>query len=125
MDVTPPYVLVGHSIGGIHVRVYQNMYPNDVVGVVLVDSGHPDQWRRLPPQLLKWNALRKLDFKLGTCQCGSVFQGFLKYAVMAPPKFEMNCGQSSAMHDGLKHRKLSTTVLTSAPMKFAAVVRSV
>lgn len=38
-----PYVLVGHSVGGMHVRVFAGMYPKDVAGVVLVDSTHPDQ----------------------------------------------------------------------------------
>lgn len=38
-----PYVLVGHSVGGLHVRVFAGMYPKDVAGVVLVDSTHPDQ----------------------------------------------------------------------------------
>ncbi len=41
-----PYVLVGHSIGGFHVRVYAAHYPNDVAGIVLVDSSHPDQFAR-------------------------------------------------------------------------------
>ncbi|HYJ86525.1 MAG TPA: alpha/beta hydrolase [Pyrinomonadaceae bacterium] len=35
--VKPPYVLVGHSFGGPFVRVYADMYPNEVVGLVLVD----------------------------------------------------------------------------------------
>lgn len=38
-----PYLLVGHSVGGFHVRVFAGMYPKDVAGVVLVDSSHPDQ----------------------------------------------------------------------------------
>lgn len=38
-----PYVLVGHSMGGYHVRVYAGEYPDEVAGVVLVDSSHPDQ----------------------------------------------------------------------------------
>jgi pimeloyl-ACP methyl ester carboxylesterase len=46
--VAPPYVMVGHSLGGIHIRVYQSLYPAEVVGLVLVDSAHPDQDRRLP-----------------------------------------------------------------------------
>jgi len=62
--VKPPYVLVGHSMGGIHVRVYQNMYPSDVVGVVLVDSSHPDQMKRYPSPLMKWVRLQRLEFKL-------------------------------------------------------------
>jgi pimeloyl-ACP methyl ester carboxylesterase len=36
-----PYVLVGHSLGGLLVRYYQAKYP-DVVGVVLVDSSHEE-----------------------------------------------------------------------------------
>lgn len=51
--INPPYVLVGHSIGGIHILVYQNLYPADVVGMVLVDSGHPDQENRVPSGMKK------------------------------------------------------------------------
>jgi pimeloyl-ACP methyl ester carboxylesterase len=51
--VPDPYVLVGHSIGGFHVRVYAHRYPGEVVGLVLVDASHPDQLAReravLPP----------------------------------------------------------------------------
>ena len=36
--VAGPYVLVGHSIGGLYVRAYQRRYPADVVGLVLVDA---------------------------------------------------------------------------------------
>jgi pimeloyl-ACP methyl ester carboxylesterase len=41
--VLPPYVLVGASIGGEYARTYTAHYPDDVVGLVLVDSSHPDQ----------------------------------------------------------------------------------
>ena len=44
--VGPPYVLVGHSIGGFNVRLFASQYPDEVAGVVLVDSSHPDQWTR-------------------------------------------------------------------------------
>jgi pimeloyl-ACP methyl ester carboxylesterase len=44
--VPPPYVLVGHSLGGFHVRVFAGQYPDEVAGVVLVDSSHPDQMSR-------------------------------------------------------------------------------
>lgn len=37
-----PYVLVGHSLGGLLTRVYANMYPDEVAGVVFVDATHPD-----------------------------------------------------------------------------------
>jgi pimeloyl-ACP methyl ester carboxylesterase len=42
--ISPPYILVGHSIGGFTIRVYANKYPSDVAGVVLVDSSIPGQW---------------------------------------------------------------------------------
>jgi pimeloyl-ACP methyl ester carboxylesterase len=52
-EVGPPYLLVGHSIGGFNVRLFATQYPEEVAGVVLVDSAHPDQWarfRRLVPR---------------------------------------------------------------------------
>jgi pimeloyl-ACP methyl ester carboxylesterase len=43
-----PYLLVGHSLGGILVRAYAHIYPDEVVGMVLVDSMHEEQYERLP-----------------------------------------------------------------------------
>ena len=37
-----PFVLVGHSIGGLIARVYAEQYPGEVAGMVLVDSTHED-----------------------------------------------------------------------------------
>ncbi|MBI4909084.1 MAG: hypothetical protein HY820_36020 [Acidobacteria bacterium] len=45
----PPYVLVGHSAGGYHVRVFRGRYPTEVAGAVLVDATQEDQYRLLPP----------------------------------------------------------------------------
>jgi pimeloyl-ACP methyl ester carboxylesterase len=41
-----PYVVVGHSYGGLAVRAFAAMYPDEVAGMVLVDGSHPDQWVR-------------------------------------------------------------------------------
>lgn len=46
--VEGPYVLVGHSIGGIYVRQFAADYPAEVVGMVLVDAAHPEQFERYP-----------------------------------------------------------------------------
>jgi len=44
--VKPPYVLVGHSMGGIQVRKFGATFPADVIGMVLLDSAHEEQnWR--------------------------------------------------------------------------------
>jgi pimeloyl-ACP methyl ester carboxylesterase len=46
--VKPPYVLVGHSLGGVFVRVFADMYPKDVHGMVLIDPSQEtfDDWAR-------------------------------------------------------------------------------
>jgi pimeloyl-ACP methyl ester carboxylesterase len=41
MDTQPPYVLVGHSLGGFYMHAFARMYPQDTAGVVLVDSASP------------------------------------------------------------------------------------
>jgi pimeloyl-ACP methyl ester carboxylesterase len=40
---TGPFVLAGHSLGGVHALAYAAMYPHDVAGVVLLDSASPHQ----------------------------------------------------------------------------------
>jgi pimeloyl-ACP methyl ester carboxylesterase len=45
--IEPPYVLAGHSIGGIIARRFQARYPETVAGMLLIDSSHGDQVRRL------------------------------------------------------------------------------
>ncbi len=59
--IAPPYLLVGHSIGGFNVRLFASEYAHEVAGMVLVDSSHPDQWRRfskiLPPRSLRESAI--------------------------------------------------------------------
>ena len=47
----PPYVLVGHSFGGLVVRAFNAIFSNEVVGMVLVESTHPDLSDRLPPSI--------------------------------------------------------------------------
>jgi pimeloyl-ACP methyl ester carboxylesterase len=41
-DVKPPYVLLGASFGGLPAYLYANTYPDEVVGMVLLDSMFPD-----------------------------------------------------------------------------------
>jgi pimeloyl-ACP methyl ester carboxylesterase len=49
--VTGPYVLVGHSFGGLLVRVFAAAFPAEAAGVVLVDATHEDQIARLEAHL--------------------------------------------------------------------------
>ncbi len=47
-EVPPPYILVGHSLGGVHMKLFAHHYPETVAGLVLVDSAHESQLERIP-----------------------------------------------------------------------------
>jgi pimeloyl-ACP methyl ester carboxylesterase len=74
--VPPPYVLVGASAGGFHVRVFADRFPAEVAGVVLVDSSHPDQVQRVhAPEnparhIEKWEPLLPLMHRFGILRIG-------------------------------------------------------
>jgi pimeloyl-ACP methyl ester carboxylesterase len=50
-----PYILVGHSAGGLTARLYASQYPNEVVGMVLIDATHEDEYGRLAALLPQKN----------------------------------------------------------------------
>jgi pimeloyl-ACP methyl ester carboxylesterase len=59
----PPYVLVGHSLGGLYMQYFARRYPQEVAGVVLVDSTHPAQFQgEGAPE--KWPGLARTGFNL-------------------------------------------------------------
>jgi len=43
----PPYILAGHSMGGPCIRVFAQLYPDEVVGLFFLDSSHPDQVKQM------------------------------------------------------------------------------
>jgi pimeloyl-ACP methyl ester carboxylesterase len=53
--VAGPYVLVGHSLGGLYVRHYAHEFPEEVAGLVLVDAAHTEQQRRAPAAYREWD----------------------------------------------------------------------
>lgn len=42
-QLSPPYLLVGHSLGGLYMQLFARRYPDEVGGLILVDSTHPRQ----------------------------------------------------------------------------------
>jgi pimeloyl-ACP methyl ester carboxylesterase len=46
VGVEPPYILVGHSLGGLYVSLYARLYPDEIAGLVWVDAMHPEQIER-------------------------------------------------------------------------------
>lgn len=51
--LAPPYLLVGHSIGGYHIRVFTHQFPDEVAGLVFLDASHQDQERWESPTMRK------------------------------------------------------------------------
>jgi pimeloyl-ACP methyl ester carboxylesterase len=49
----PPFILVGHSLGGLYVQMFARLHPDEIAAVVLLDSSSTEapSLRRLP----SWN----------------------------------------------------------------------
>jgi pimeloyl-ACP methyl ester carboxylesterase len=43
-EISPPYVLVGHSFGGLTMPLFAARFPDDVRGMVLIDAVVPAEW---------------------------------------------------------------------------------
>ena len=57
--IKPPYVLVGHSLGGLVARIYAEQFPTEVAGIVFVDSTHEDTVLSLNGKLTHMRELAK------------------------------------------------------------------
>ena len=56
---TGPFVLAGHSIGGVHALTYAHLYSSDVAGVVLLDSASPHQVELVKPFNGEYQVMRR------------------------------------------------------------------
>jgi pimeloyl-ACP methyl ester carboxylesterase len=63
----PPYVLVGHSFGGLVMRTFAARYAEIVAGLVLVDPAHPEDWVRPAPK-----EQQRLDRGARLCRQGAL-----------------------------------------------------
>ena len=48
-QIKPPFILVGHSFGGLVMRRFALLYPEDVQGIVLIDPMRCEEWPPLNP----------------------------------------------------------------------------
>ncbi|MDC2866459.1 alpha/beta fold hydrolase [Bacillus sp. BP-3] len=53
MKIQPPYILVGHSFGGVNMRIYATKYPNNVAALLLIDSTPESYKERFLPTMSK------------------------------------------------------------------------
>ena len=63
--IAPPYVLVGHSLGGLYMQLYARRHPDEVAGLVLVDTTHPEQLKGAGARE-NWPGWLKLMFDVTT-----------------------------------------------------------
>jgi pimeloyl-ACP methyl ester carboxylesterase len=61
-NLLPPYILVAHSWSGINARWYANQYPDELVGMVLIDAVHDDKYARFEKLLPEERADRMWEF---------------------------------------------------------------
>ena len=47
-NIPGPFILLGHSFGGIYIRHFAARFSDEVAGLIFVDSSHPEQNKRLP-----------------------------------------------------------------------------
>ena len=59
---TPPYVLVGHSLGGLYMQQFARAHPDEVAGVVLVDAVYPGVIKRSDDFPLTTRIAKRLFF---------------------------------------------------------------
>jgi pimeloyl-ACP methyl ester carboxylesterase len=91
LQIDPPYVLVGHSQGGLYVNHFCRLYPADVGGVVLIDPASPDDVRfrhELLPRVYKRSGIDKSKYiRMQGWLSGFGFLRLMKPLLLKSPQF--------------------------------------
>ena len=94
--IKPPYLLVGHSFGGLNMRLFAGTYAQEVVGLVLVDASHPD-------------SLPYLRNEEGTAPSTAPANLLIVVHYVQPEETNFPPEAQPAMHDDLLHTKSMVT----------------
>jgi pimeloyl-ACP methyl ester carboxylesterase len=111
-SVPAPYVLVGHSFGGFNVRLYSHNNPQQVAGLVLVDSSHEDQFRRFEEAGVGSSAPRNSTFIVRNAS--QIPDGLPEDVVPVARSFAVRRSSMKAFRSELRHLRSSAQQLQSA-----------
>lgn len=112
-DEHGPYVLAGHSLGGVYGMAFAARYPVDVAGLVLLDSSSPEQFTALPDYPGEYEMLRRFysvtpavaRFGLGRLMSSRVFSSLPQPAAGQVRAFESSSrGLENARDDVSEYR---------------------
>jgi pimeloyl-ACP methyl ester carboxylesterase len=116
-DIPPPYALVGHSAGGLRMHLFAAKHPDEVLGLVMVDSVTADWARRLPGMS---RALRheRATFRrmLRQARAGTLTPGSADYVErVGLPRAGLSPAVNQALHEmWTRPSYLSTAIRESA-----------
>lgn len=94
--IKPPFLLVGHSFGGLNMRLYASTYVGEVAGLVLVDASHPD-------------SLPYLRNEEGTAPATSFANQLMVMYPVDPEQTKFPLEAQAAIHDNLLRTKSMVT----------------
>ncbi|HVD53617.1 MAG TPA: alpha/beta hydrolase [Propionibacteriaceae bacterium] len=63
VEIPAPYLLVGHSLGGVYVQRFAQRFPREVAGLLLLDPAHED-WDLYQPEYLRLASNRSAEMQL-------------------------------------------------------------
>jgi pimeloyl-ACP methyl ester carboxylesterase len=107
-----PYVLVGHSLGGLNIRMFAELYPDEVAGLVFVDSSSEDQYERMPPEMQ--GAMEKQKNLISLLRIGSQFGAVRLFMWLSPQKDpEWANAEPEAFRAQMLHSSLRPAVETA------------
>lgn len=113
-DIPGPYLLVGHSIGGLNIRMFTELYRDEVAGLVFVDSSTEDQNNRMPAEMKAAVEKQKnLITLLGIGSNVGAVRLFMRLAPQKPPEW------ADAMPDAFRAQTLHSRMRSSVKAAFS------
>lgn len=115
-DIEGPLVIVGHSTGGLYARAFHARFPELVVGLVLLDASHEDQFLRTPEGQSNYrfvrNAYRALPFaaRVGLARLAALCEMPADFPTDAGADYRATCSRT----DSWKSQQLELESLTAA-----------